>query len=252
MQCLREHKATDFHKIGNHFILITKNQELLHLDNKKTVIDKKEMAPDDLFKFKLLYHLSATITGIKPITIMRFKQPEPKLQPCRNCNHHWQALKRHFAGNTALSMRTLNRNEKGETLVFFHRIACRRLLELPAVKKFLLEQKHSGKTLDNPDNFIDYCLQQYQQNTSLPAEMGLFMGIPLKDVKGYMSENRSDYITTRGWQIYGQMHPSLPLFGLYRRLRQFATLAFFQHPFEEVVERLSRSQLISKIDLLAI
>jgi len=252
MQCLREHEATDFHKIGKHYILITKNQELIRLDHRESVIDKKKMAPEDLFKFKLLYHLSATMTGIKPITIMRFKQPEPTLQPCQNCNHRWQAVKKHFAGNVILSMRPLNRNQKGETLVFFHRTACRRLLELPAVREFLQQQGHSDKTLNDPDKFIDYCLQQYHQNASLSAEMGLFMGIPLKDVKGYMSKNRSNYITTRGWQIYGRLHPSLPLFGLYRRLRQFATLAFFQRPFEEIVERLGRSQLISKIDLLAI
>ena len=42
MNCLHEHEATDLHKIGNHYILITKKRELIHLDQNQRVIDKKK------------------------------------------------------------------------------------------------------------------------------------------------------------------------------------------------------------------
>ena len=124
---------------------------------------------------------------------------------------------------------------------------------MPRVKTFLRKQgfEYGAETINNPERFIDYCLKEYQQNGSLPVEMGLFMGIPLKDVKGYIKADKQDHIMTASWQIYGQSHPSLALVNLYRRLRQYAVRAYFKRSFEEIAERLGRSQLINRIELLA-
>ena len=251
MQCLKEYQTTDFHKIGNHFLIITKDRECLRFNREQKIIERKKMAPDDLFKFKLIYHLAATMTGIKPITFMRFKQPQPALKECASCARQWLEIRKHFQGQQALGMRLLDRNQRGESLLFYHQEACRRLLSLPRIKAFLKELGHCDETISNPERFIDYCLKEYRQKSSLPVEMGLFMGIPLKDVKGYIKADKQGYIMTAGWQIYGRLHPSLPLANLYRRLRQYAVLAFFKHPFEEIAERLGRSQLINRIELLA-
>lgn len=253
MQCLKEYQATDFHKIGNHFLMITKDQECLRFDREQKIIERKMMAPDDLFKFKLIYHLAATMTGIKPITIMRFKQPQPTFKECSYCTRQWREISRHFQGQQTLGMRLLDHNQHGESLIFYHREACRRLLSLPRVKAFLREQGLGSdeETNRNPELFIDYCLKEYREKNSLPVELGLFMGIPLKDVKGYIKADKQDHIMTAGWQIYGQLHPSLTLANLYRRLRQYAVRAFFKHSFEEIAERLGRSQLIKRIELLA-
>ena len=253
MQCLKEYQATDFHKIGNHFLMITKDRECLRFDREEKIIERKKMAPDDLFKFKLIYHLAATMTGIKPITIMRFKTPQPRLKECADCGRQWQEIRKHFQGQQTLGMRLLDRNRGGERMLFYHHEACRRLLIMPRIKTFLEEQGfgYGTETIDNPKRLIDYCLKEYRQKGSLPVAMGLFMGIPLKDVKGFIKADKEDRIMTAGWQIYGQPHPSLTLANLYRRLRQYAVLAFFKHSFEEIAERLGRSQLINRIELLA-
>ena len=253
MQCLKEYQASDFHKIGNHFIMITKDRECLRFDREQKIIERKKMAPDDLFKFKLIYHLAATMTGIKPITIMRFKQPQPAFKECLNCTRQWREISRQFQGQQTLGMRLLDHNQRGESLVFYHHEACRRLLSMPRVKTFLREQGfgYGTETINNPDRFIDYCIKEYQQKGSLPVEMGLFMGIPLKDVRGYIKADKKEHVMTSGWQIYGQPHPSLILANLYRRLRQYAVRAFFKQSFEEITKRLGRSQLINRIKLLA-
>jgi hypothetical protein len=80
--------------------------------------------------------------------------------------------------------------------------------------------------------------------------MGLFMGIPLKDVRGYISGSESPTMTV-GWRMYGAPQSSLLLANLYRRLRQYAVMAFFKNSFEDIADRLGRSQLIQRIDLLA-
>ena len=253
MQCLKEYQATDFHKIGNQFLMITKNRECLRFDRDETIIERKKMAPDDLFKFKLLYHLAATMTGIKPITIMRFKEPQPAFKECASCDRQWQEIRKHFQGQQSLGMRLLNHNQRGESLVFFHHEACRRLLSMPRVKAFLREQGfgYGSETINNPELFIDYCLKEFRQKGSLPVEMGLFMGIPLKDVRGYIRADKKNHVMTSGWHIYGQAYPSLALANLYRRLRQYAVRAYFKQTFAEISERLGRSQLINRIELLA-
>ncbi len=253
MQCLKEYQATDFHKLGNQFLMITKDRECLRFDRDEKIIERKKMAPDDLFKFKILYHLAATMTGIKPITIMRFKVPQPAFKKCSSCTRQWREISRHFQGQQALGMRLLDHNQRGESMIFYHHEACRRLLLIPRVKAFLREQGlgYGTETIDNPERFIDYCLKEFRQTGSLPVEMGLFMGIPLKDVKGYIKADKNDHVMTAGWRIYGQAYPSLALANLYRRLRQYAVRAYFKHSFAEITERLGRSQLINRIELLA-
>ncbi|MEA3333182.1 MAG: DUF3793 family protein [Pseudomonadota bacterium] len=253
MQCLKEYQATDFHKIGHQFLMITKEWECLRFDQDEKIIERKKMAPDDLFKFKLLYHLAATMTGIKPITIMRFKAPQPAFKECSNCTRQWQEIRKHFLGQQTLGMRLLDCNQRGESLIFFHHEACRRLLLMPRVKAFLREQGfgYGSETINNPERFIDYCLKEQQQNGSLPVEMGLFMGIPLKDVRGYIKADKKNHIMTAGWRIYEELYPSLALVNLYRRLRQYAVRAYFKQTFEEITERLGQSRLINRIELLA-
>ncbi len=253
MQCLKEYHATDFHKIGNQFLLITKDQECLRLNREETVIERKQMMPGDLFKLKLLYHLSATLTGIKPLTLMRFKKPKPAFTECSYCTRQWQEVSRHFKGQQTLGMRLMDHNQRDETMIFYHQEACRRLLLMPSVKIFLKERDfaYGIETINNPGRFIDLCLKEYQQKGSLPVEMGLFMGIPLKDVKGYIKADKNAHVITAGWRIYGQAYPSLALANLYRRLRQYAVRSYFKRPFEEITERLGRSLLINQIELLA-
>ncbi len=252
MQCLQEYQATDFHKVGNQYFLITKNRECLLLDREQRVLERRQMASDELFKFKLIYHLAATMAGIKPVTIMRFKTPQPNLGKCANCTRRWQDLSRHFQGMQTLGMRVLDNNQQGESLVFFHVEACRRLLQNPGVRVFLAERGfvYGRETICNPARFIDMCLKTHRQKGSLPVEMGLFMGIPLKDVRGYIRGSESSTMTA-GWRIYGAPRSSLLLANLYRRLRQYAVRSFFKKSFEDIAERLGRSRLIQRIDLLA-
>jgi hypothetical protein len=252
MQCLKEYQATDFHKIGNQYLLITKDRECLRLDREQKVLERKQMAPDELFKFKLIYHLAATMTGIKPVTIMRFKTPQPNLSKCANCKQRWRNISRHFQGIQTLGMRTLDNNQQGESLIFFHVEACRRLLQDPCVRAFLIERGlvYGRETVNDPARFIDWCLKMHKQKGSLPVEMGLFMGIPLKDVRGYISGRETPTMTV-GWRMYGTPQSSLLLANLYRRLRQYAVMAFFKNSFEDIAARLGRSQLIKRIDLLA-
>jgi hypothetical protein len=253
MQCLKDYQATDFHKLGNEYLMITRDRKCLHFNRDEKILARKQMAADELFKFKLIYHLAATMTGIKPITIMRFKHPEIGRRKCESCAGQWRNLQNLFQGSGALGLCILRRDARGETLLFFHQEACRRLLAMPEIRKFLKNQglAYGAETIDRPRLFIEYCIKEYRQKKSLPVEMGLFMGIPLKDVKGYIAGDKRQHTLTAGWQIYGRCHPSLVLANLYRRLRRYAMLAFFKHSFEEIVERLGRTSLIGRLELLA-
>ncbi|HDS15541.1 MAG TPA: DUF3793 family protein [Proteobacteria bacterium] len=253
MHCLKEYQATDFHKLGNDYLMITRDRECLHFDRDEKILARKQMTHDEIFKFKLIYHLAATMVGIKPLTIMRFKHPPLALKKCASCAAQWQELKTLFQGRQTLGLRVLECNARGETLLFYHREACHRLLGMSEIRNFLEAQGwgYGWETIRQPHLFIDLCIKEYRQKRSLPVELGLFMGIPLKDVKGYIAGDKQQHLLTAGWQIYGRRHPSLVLANLYRRLRRYAMLAFFQHPFETIVERLGRSRLIERLELLA-
>ncbi|MBW1645759.1 MAG: DUF3793 family protein [Deltaproteobacteria bacterium] len=253
MQCLQELQATDFHKIGRHYFIITKNRECLRLNQAKQIVARKTISGEDYFKFKLLCHLAATMAGIKPITMMRFKPLRQESSQCVSCIQHWREIKKYFQEEQSLEVALMERSQHGEeALIFYHRNACRQLLAHPRVKSFLLDQGigYGEETVNKPDLFIHLCLKKYRDDGSLPVAMGLLMGIPLKDVKGYLDGNEVPTITS-GWRIYGTPHHSLLLANLYRRLRQYAVMAFFKHSFADIVNRLGRSRLIERVGLLA-
>jgi hypothetical protein len=73
------------------------------------------------------------------------------------------------------------------------------LLRNESVNKFLSE---CGYESDSIDYVLDMLRRRYA-TVGCPPEIGVFPGIPLKDVKGFMGLNSLRNTKCGMWQIYG-------------------------------------------------
>lgn len=54
---------------------------------------------------------------------------------------------------------------------------------------------------------------------SFPHEIGVFLGLPLKDVLGFMGLNDLELSCCRGWKIYGETESSMKLYRHYEKCK---------------------------------
>ncbi|GAB6956392.1 hypothetical protein JCM13369A_29390 [Mediterraneibacter glycyrrhizinilyticus JCM 13369] len=70
------------------------------------------------------------------------------------------------------------------------------------------------------DNFvccINRLIMKLREEPNFPHEIGLFLGYPLEDVKGFI-ENKADCSKCSGcWKVYGNEQEALKLFEKYQK-----------------------------------
>ena len=76
---------------------------------------------------------------------------------------------------------------------------------------------------------VDACLNHLSQRVSLsaqgaesyPHEMGIFLGYPLEDVRGFILHEGKDSRYTGYWKVYGNLEDTLKTFEAYDRARDY-------------------------------
>ncbi|MCD8195853.1 MAG: DUF3793 family protein [Lachnospiraceae bacterium] len=54
---------------------------------------------------------------------------------------------------------------------------------------------------------------------AFPHEMGIFLGYPLRDVKGFIEHSGKDYLCSGYWKVYGNVRKAKRTFQTYRTVR---------------------------------
>lgn len=74
----------------------------------------------------------------------------------------------------------------------------------------------------NPQDFLDHIGRRWQTTGSIPHEIGLCLGYPLKDVLGFMGLVDLPCTGGCGWRIYGRPNASIVRSHRYRDVRYVA------------------------------
>ncbi len=83
------------------------------------------------------------------------------------------------------------------------------------------------------DASLDACLSELKrraQGESLPHEVGVFVGYPLKDVVGFMRHLPATPLHGGAWRVYGNVVESLRRMRLYARVEEWADAALDSAP----------------------
>ena len=72
-------------------------------------------------------------------------------------------------------------------------------------------------------------------NAEYPHEIGLLLGYPLCDVKGFIENEGNDYLYSGYWKVYANENETRKVFDLYRKVKQHANeLLHAQVPLWEI------------------
>ncbi|MEA1895372.1 MAG: DUF3793 family protein [Euryarchaeota archaeon] len=136
---------------------------------------------------------AATIAGRKPATLMNISNANGGLLDA------WDLCKAGIFAGSEIEYYELKRTEKNAIVLFFSRNRLNKVLTKRSVKRFLQGCGYEPGS-------IEYALEVLSQRyaaSGCPPEIGIFLGIPLKDVMGFMGLSSLENTTCGMWRVYG-------------------------------------------------
>ncbi|MEA3255741.1 MAG: DUF3793 family protein [Candidatus Altiarchaeota archaeon] len=156
---------------------------------------------------RIANHIAPTLAGEKPATLMNLSNS------CNGLFDLWNEFNKDIfhAGNIGYC--ELRRGDTNVIVLFFCRHKIDELLGTEDIRQFLSLIGYNTLSLEDALRI----LKSRYNPPPFPHELGVFLGIPLKDVKAFMGLNSLPYIFTSMWGVYGDSELSLGVMGRYRR-----------------------------------
>lgn len=155
--------------------------------------------------------IAATTAGEKPATVMNLTDSRGKLFSLWNEFGHCL-----FAGR-CIDYYELRKNERSAIVLFFSKDRLEKILQMADVKEFL---SYLGYSVDKPIDDLLSLLKKRYNPYSFPHEIGVFLGIPLKDVKGFMGLSSLPCTQRSKWKVYGEREESLRVLRRYKQAEE--------------------------------
>lgn len=157
----------------------------------------------------LKYTLSPVIHGVKPsITIT--------LTSHRNLIDKWDKHGEHILRKLGLRWVVLRKTQIGSIVLIYNVALVEKVLGCAQIKAFL--SKIGYESLDVEDA-IAYLALRYKQH-HCPHELGIFLGIPLEDVKDFMDCNKKECLFCGYWKVYNNLGYALETFKAYDKAKK--------------------------------
>lgn len=163
------------------------------------------------FEQLLVEHCSPTLAGAKPANIF-FYRADSAAELCGKVSFWNRELTR-----LGLRVRIMKGCRKtGQYLVYIYRENwLSGILSDEKIRDFLREMDY------DTENGAGEILRQLARRLCLcsdfPHELGVFLGYPLADVKGFIINKGKNYTYSGHWKSYGDPNEAKRLFGEYKR-----------------------------------
>ena len=154
-------------------------------------------------EFSLGRNCGVTFAGIKPASMVSVKKSEAKdLERIADC-----VKKRGF------SFRAVKDNGERLVIVVYHEKSLYKLLFSAQTKEFL---KSFGYDYSSVDGAFK-TLSERMKNDDFPHEVGVFLGYPLSDVRGFINDPEKGLKLSGYWKVYSNEKAAAEKFRIYRQ-----------------------------------
>ncbi len=136
--------------------------------------------------------IGATVLGVKPACLTTVS-PECLVM----CG-------RHLSGSGPVTFAIVKSVKEKKQLFIYHRERLEATLASAPVRRYL---EDLGYPQEGGTTQLVRILTERLRGTRFPHEIGIFLGYPLKDVRGFMGA-KIPYRKTMGWRMYGDVHQS--------------------------------------------
>lgn len=174
---------------------------------------KSEQTGNDVEYFAewLVSSIAPTIMGSKPATILTLA--DSRYLPLLSL---WRNMGEAALNGTVIRFEIFNSSQDKETVLFFRPDTLRQCIGTSEHRLFL-------EKLGYPvEAGLEQCLELLKQRFQYccPHEIGILLGIPLKDVLGFMGVSDLPVTCRSEWCIYGQPDDSLEIINRYAQDRE--------------------------------
>ena len=157
-------------------------------------------------------YIAATVAGEKPATLMSLSKTHHMLFDL------WNKFSKELFYTNNIDYCKLKGSDISEIVLFYHRPKIEELLKEKEIKQFLSNQGYKTDSLEDILDLLKSRYSSFQSPQEFPHEIGIFLGIPLKDVKGFMglSSLSCAEISRIRWIVYGNPKSSLEVMERYK------------------------------------
>ena len=126
---------------------------------------------------------------------------------------------------TNLSYYVLLENAKRVAILIYQRKALHQYLMLPEVSAFLKRVGYSENDLQKMFALLSLRYKQCMcRQGEFPHEMGLFLGYPLEDVQGFITNQGRNSLCSGYWKVYENKEAKMDLFRQYEQAKEWMVL----------------------------
>ena len=183
----------------------------------------------EAFEHLLGFHGAPMLMGLRPACLLSFQKSKfedfegllASYLPCFSCK--------------GISVFRLSEGEEYVLLLFYRASALDKVLRQPEVQGLLLEMGYKeGESLRE---MLEYLHARMEMKKSFPHEVGLFLGYPPADVRGFIEHRGQGFACAGYWKVYSNEAQARRLFALYSECsHEFCTLLEQGAPFPELVQ----------------
>ena len=139
-----------------------------------------------------------------------------------------EADARRILNGTKISCARLARMDKKTTMLIYHEQWVKEYLASREVSDLLRVLGYEGKGFYEVLHSVRKIYRSYMKKEGeFPHELGLLLGYPAEDVKGYMDNKGRNYLCTGYWQVYADPAAKLNLFQKFELARERLIRAIF-------------------------
>ncbi len=157
---------------------------------------------------KIIAHCAPTLVGIKTANLFNeyYEDKDELLKEIKNFNNIFKSY--------GLNMIPITIGN-GRALIYVYRINdLKNDFNNNIAKELLTEYGYNTN-----DIFMSLrrLSQKIEKHGDFPHEIGLFLGYPPEDVKGFIDNNAKNYKLSGYWKVYGDEKKAIELFRKYRK-----------------------------------
>lgn len=159
----------------------------------------------------IIRHCSPTLAGIK--TGNMFTYPYRSVQEMRADIRSWNRL----LSSKGLCVLPLKYNGRSALVYFYRPAMLLRDLKDKAASKIL---HGCGYGSQSPGRCIAQLSKRMADGGEFPHEVGLFLGYPPEDVKGFIENKSACFKCVGCWKVYGDEEQAKKIFSKYKKCTQ--------------------------------
>lgn len=181
-----------------------KGKEILEIFNIIKNLEDKE------YMFSILaYNIAPSILKNKPSTIVNLSKDN------RNLYMLWDKYGEEFERYFSLDTYSLKDTNDFKLKLFYRKESLENHLYKKENINFL--QKIGYNKSKNIEGYLDMLKIRYE--TECPHELGVFLGIPLEDIEGFIDNSTDNYLLNGYWKVYENVEEAKKTFEEYDKAR---------------------------------